>query len=583
MRGGAEKNTGYVGFPQTSNDGLSEPHSSPFKVVAYDRGRLGELFGGHHLAYARENKATPHVAYFRHYFDELKPLTIVVEERYVDHDYLEDYTGFYARCFAEYPRLCSRLHFFSVGFSDADFRALLCGNEGPLNEAALRDAYAGFIVLKPLPETVIGRTCLRPYQEGQIFDRQFPITRVYRVNLFGIPLEVTSLAFQEQDKAAAACASSAIWSALQGTGHLFHHAIPSPIEITRAATQVLPLESRSLPNDGLTPPQMSAAIRAAGLECDAISVTDLAILKRSLYAYLRGRIPLLLGVQLYDSQRGGAELGRHATAVVGYHLDKLEPWVAATQEFRLRAERIDKFYVHDDQVGPFARMVPCCSQAAKDAGFDATRMPLSEIACQAGVETNNLWLTRWRRRGGEEPAGVVAVPYLLILPLYHKIRLSFDSVLNMVRSFDQFLEWMHGRRSASARQPKALINLVPEPLEWDIYLCNNEDFRKDARGHIPAGEQRIRMMTAGLPRFVWRAIGYAAGGVRTLGLLFDATDVPQGRCLLMAIEYRKTLLYSLRYLLHHVNVYEEAETSEEGRVLAWFKNVEPARSFITVV
>ena len=518
-----------MGLPQASDDGLNGPHGSPFQVVAYDRERLGEQFGGHHSAYAREKKATPHVAYFRHYFDELKPLTIVVEECYVDHDYLEDYTGFYARCFAEYPRHCRRLHFFDVSFADEDFRALLGGNPNSLTEETLQKAYAGFIVLKPLPETVIGRTCLHPYQEGEVFDRQFPITRVYRVNLFGVALQVRSLAFQEQDKAAAACASSAIWSALQGTGHLFHHAIPSPVEITRSATQVLPLESRSLPNDGLTPPQMSAAIRATGLECDAVSVTEVSILKRSLYAYLRGRIPLLLGVQLYDSQRGGAELGRHAAAIVGYHLTKIAPWGTATHEFRLRAERVDKFYVHDDQVGPFARMVPCQSQTARDVGFEASRMSLPEIARQAEVEMDNLWLTRWRRPGGEEPAGVVAAPYLLILPLYHKIRLSFDSVLNMVRSFDQFLEWMHGRRSERARQPKALLQLFSQRVEWDIYLCSNEDFRQDVRSYIPSGEQRICLMTSGLPRFIWRAVGYSADGNRTVELLFDATDVPQGR------------------------------------------------------
>lgn len=570
-----------MGLHEASDDGVSESSRPAFAVVTYDRERLGELFGGLHRAYAREEKATPHVAYFRHYFDELMPLTIVVEEGYVDHDYLEDYTGFYARCFAEYPRVCSRLHFFALSFSEDDFCALLRGDAGRLQEPALQDAYAGFIVLKPLPETVIGRTCLRPYKEGVIFDRRFPITRVYRVNLFGICLQVTTLAFQEQDKAVAACASSAIWSALQGTGHLFHHAIPSPVEITRTATQVLPLESRSLPNDGLTPPQMSAAIRAAGLECDAISVTDLAILKRSLYAYLRGRIPLLLGVQLYDSQRDGAYLGRHAMAVVGYHLPKSSPWSADKREFRLRAERMDKFYVHDDQVGPFARMVPCQSRAALEAGFEVDKMLLQKITEEAYIKTDNLWLTRWRRPGGEEPAGVVAAPYLLLLPLYHKIRLSFESVLNMVRSFDRFLEWMHGRRPASARQPKSLIGIFPETLEWDIYLCGNEDFRQDIREHIPLGKQRLRLLTAGLPRFMWRAVGYDTKGQRTLELLFDATDVPQGRCLLMAIEYRATLLHSLRYLLSRVNVYEEAETSEEGRVLAWFKHIEqPKDAFV---
>src|SRR5262249_17736969 len=98
----------------------------------------------------------------------------------------------------------------------------------------------------PLPRTIVGRTCLKTYPHDS--RRDFPITRDYEANLFGMPLRVESLAFQEQDSVAAACATSALWSAFHGTGKQFQHPIPSPVEISKAATAHLPLDTRTFPN-----------------------------------------------------------------------------------------------------------------------------------------------------------------------------------------------------------------------------------------------------------------------------------------------------------------------------------------------
>jgi hypothetical protein len=48
-----------------------------------------------------------HAEYFREYFAEIEARTIVVEQEYVDHDFLEDFAAYYARCFASYSRYCT--------------------------------------------------------------------------------------------------------------------------------------------------------------------------------------------------------------------------------------------------------------------------------------------------------------------------------------------------------------------------------------------------------------------------------------------------------------------------------------------
>jgi len=174
-----------------------------------------------------------HLVYFDEYFSTIGAKTIIVENDYIDRDYLDDFAGYYVRCFHEYEHRCTRLHFFSCSFDEHAFATLLAGEAVSLSPDQLQQAYLGFIVVKPLPRTFIGRTCLLTYpEEGR---RHFPITRTYEANLFGLRLSVESLAFQEQDNVAAACAPCALWSAFYGTGKQFQHPIPSPVAITRAA------------------------------------------------------------------------------------------------------------------------------------------------------------------------------------------------------------------------------------------------------------------------------------------------------------------------------------------------------------
>jgi len=162
---------------------------------------------------------------------------------------------------------------------------------------------------------------------------------------------VTSLAFQEQDQVVAACATSALWSALQATGALFHHPMPSPVEITRAATEHLPTTTRTFPNRGLSMAMMAHGIRNVGLEPYLVNVGDEYVFTSTLYAYLRFGIPMILGFVLADLSGGpvtSLDL-HHAVAITGYSLGRPKPKPYGPSKFLLRASRIDKIYVHQQE------------------------------------------------------------------------------------------------------------------------------------------------------------------------------------------------------------------------------------------
>jgi len=513
-----------------------------YEVWSYTPGKFRELV-------ARKPEVAPHIVegklhsvYFDEYFREIGAKTIVYEKEYVDRDYLEDFAGYYVRCFHPYAHLCARIHFFGMEFGEDDFAKLLRSDEGPLSQENLQREYLGFIVVKPLPRTIFGRTCLRTYPDD-CGRRCFPITREYDLNLFGMRLTVNTLAFQEQDRAVAACATSALWSAFQGTGKLFHHSIPSPVEITRAAAKYSPIESRTFPNRGLTSAQMSYAIREVGLEPVFVGAQDSRIFKSTLYAYLRGRIPVLLVIYLCDMAKNPPELmnQKHAVAVTGFSLGTPDPVPYAKTGFRSESSRIDKVYSHDDQVGPFARME--CDGLVVTLG--------------GPVDFETLH-TSWRGSDGKI-GSARAIPDVLLIPVYHKIRIPFGTIEDTVIEFDDLVE---------ALRTNGLTGLN-ERIRWDIYLCTSNDLKRELIANTNlSSDVRHDLLTRNLPRFLWRATG-RVGITPLVDLLFDATDIEQGLFFLRPIEYDQSLGTVIRQVASSP-IQSHFQSSPVWRILDWY-------------
>jgi hypothetical protein len=458
-------------------------------------------------------EAKLHTVFFEEYFAALNAKTIVVENKYVDRDYLEDFAAYYVRCFPEYRRFCTRLHFFKEAFNEEEFASVISGKPKRIDARTLQNAYSGFVVLKPLPQTVIGRTCLESYPSNGT--RSYPVLRDYDAHLFGLKLPIRSLAFQEQDSVVAACATSALWSVFQQTGKLFHHSIPSPVDITRIATDHSPSETRNLPNAGLTGAEMARAIRSVGLEPYQVRATEPYVLRGNVYGYVRGSVPLILGVVLYKKAGKAFErIGRHAVAVTGYSLGSVSAKPFKGLPFRLRALRIDKIYVHDDQVGPFARMKFDAGEV-KDRGATLPAMG-----------------TSWGVTSG---ATVLAVPDLLVAPVYHKIRIPFDSVLDHVKKF-------HAIVLAAVQA----IGGAAADAEWDIYLSSASAIKESwlQKNNLDPSAKHA-LLTRGLPKYVWSA-NLTLADKPLADVIFDATDIEQGSLVAAVVEHKAAFVDALR-------------------------------------
>ncbi len=520
----------------------------PYEIIPYHIETLKKILSCKSGALPSVVEAKLHTLYFKHYFDHLKAATILVENDYVDRDFMEDYAGYYARCFGKYDSLCTRLHFFDLPFSARQFAFTLMGKGKTLSDKILQASYLGFVVVKKLPKTFIGRTCLKTYGSDNE-RRQYPALRRYKVGLYGLKLSVReTLGFQEQDKGVAACATSALWSVFQGTGKLFQHAIPSPVEITRMATQIPDIESPgTFPSRGLTGRQEISAIRQLGLEADHSDAQDVFNLVGSVYAYLRAGIPLLLRVKLYDISHTpyAKPMGGHAIAVTGFSLGRDQLLTYGLREFRLRSTLIDKLYVHDDQVGPFARMELDGDKVSEKIGRQTF--------------TWNSLSTSWR--GDDQKLGSVrAVPRFVIVPLYPKIRIRFAFVRHIVMKFDPFV-----RHLIQMQKLK-----LPSTFEWDIYLTSVNELKADLRTEcwLSRSSRKLALLQ-NMPRFIWRARAIYEDRPY-LEILFDATDIEQGKFCVCALEYDKSLFTNLRGVSRACAPKDWFQSQPYWRILEWF-------------
>jgi hypothetical protein len=478
-----------------------------------------------------------HSQFFDDYFRDLGARTLLVESPYIDRDYLEDFAAHYVKCFDPPKRNCGRIHVFARSIGDDELSSSLrdAATQSPLSAGD----YLGFIVVKPLALAPIGRTCLRTYSTDGT-GRHFPAGRSYSASILGQDLEIpNTLAFQEQDSEVAACASSALWASFQATGVKFNHAVPTPVEITRAAAARLsPQNSQGLPgrsfpaHDGLGIEQMADCIRYFGLEPYAVSVDMTHLLQAQFYAYLRCGIPSILVLALGDTSRV-QDIARdevesvrlHAIAVTGYHLVDGPARELGHYGIYLRAARIDKIYAHDDGVGPHSMIQ-----------LSAGRFVLN--ATQIDRATNRP--TQHDVLRGSWGADVVGFPLALLAPIYPKMRIDFDIAFDYALACDQMCIQLAAQG----------VTNLPR-FEWDIFITTVNELKRELAGQPQlSGDCRKQLLEQSYPRFIWRLVARRAGGDESFEILLDATGQQNGNLIIAIISYAADIA-NLRQAITH--------------------------------
>lgn len=290
--------------------------------------------------------------YFDLYLKKLKCKTAVIESHYIDRDYVDDMALFYARSLRSYPNYCQRIHFFDSRFSSSTWKRLIQkANKGNRNGASdfLQKGYLGFMVVRPLPGTPIGRTVLKTYgpktDQGHV--RLFGAVREYAVHLAGFRLSIEGLAFQQQDQGVSACATTALWSAIQRIASCEGLQVATPAQITEGASRFILAGGRALPSEGLNLHQICEATREVGFAPLLVRSVDLAHDKAQLHGYIASGFAPVLAIKPLVGEG-------HAVCGVGVKLGATVPQTDPAHLFRDASSAVVAAYIHDDRLGPYA-------------------------------------------------------------------------------------------------------------------------------------------------------------------------------------------------------------------------------------
>lgn len=489
----------------------------PVTVNKYDVGNVADAIR-HVTGWEQRSEVLDktHLTYLDRYVNKLDVKTMVIENEYIDRHYIEDYAEYYARCFHQHPRTCSRIHFFRNEFKEADFIGAVSGtNLELICKLQNEENYIGFVVLRPIPKTCIARMCLRPYEfNGTTVKIQ---KSKQRVSLFGIDLSIETLPFLEQDKVVSACATSAIWVLLNAHQKAAPDALPSPSAITKSAFSPQFDEGRVFPaHGGLNLQQVARSLKAYGLEPTIFTAeqfgTDVfpSIAKEIIFAYSASSIPVLLGVDAHEIVNGKEHnLGLHLVCALGY---RAKP---SSSDSPICPTAIDRVYVHDDRYGPYVAL----------ESSDQPRLQLM-----------------WGNEGKSELRENMDLRSIVI-GLYHKVRIDYLYVRNLCTSMKSIVGILHkfvatsetdGDSSSSALQTFSDSNFV---ITLEKISSLKSEIRQSPEFFSYNGvADKTALLLENFPKYIWRC-SFFDSDARFVDFLVDATEVPQGNLILGGIQY----------------------------------------------
>lgn len=413
-------------------------------------------------------------AYFETYLRYLQARCYIAEENYIDAGHLKDYSSYYSLRGDGVGKKTVRLHFFSKdveqissGFEYFSHRAAT----GDVDEF-LNEGYLGFIVIRPLNETVIGRTCLRIYGSGvqASWHRHFPLLRDYKVTVGGMRLMVRSVAFQEQDNEIAACSATSIWHTLHALPHrITTQQIESLFQISSAASTTdrqMPAPGETVhrfPTTGLSAHQILNYLQSKGVDClvrGFSGKTRSTGLLEYVQTFCSAGAPMILVGRLHVSHNRSSDYSMgelHAVTVLGYS-ENLEQSTAGGA-----SENIGKIYVHDDTLGPFARyevVMPdggaSFSSYLPDHLHDKTSLNSAQhLYTKAGP--------RYRR----------FLPVYAIVPIDEGVRYPYENVATFAKTFSEIIVGQLDTGQAHGPRPH---------IEWAVRLQHATQFKVSLRG-----------------------------------------------------------------------------------------------------
>jgi len=393
-------------------------------------------------------------------------LTVVVETEYVDKVYRNSFYGHYATKLRAYDRNCIRLSFFEPQIQE---KTIL---NTPIDHALLQRCFLGFLVIRPLSSSCIGRNVLSPRAKKPHLNHMCICSTVVDTTVFGLQLKATGFPHASQDGELMSCAENAIWSVLDYFGNKYPEYRPLlPCEIIES---LKPFSfERQTPSSGLTFEQISVVLQRQGFGCKVYAKEN-PMFKEVFTCYVESGLPLIVCMQDEKSHQG------HAVVCVGRK--KVEPTVVRSTTvtdllgtvYRKWNLSVNEFIFNDDNV-------PCYQS-----------VDFSNPMIYYGSEWSNMVISH------------------MVVPLPARVYLDAELA---IKASTYIASHRVGLRNGSVVKTFLVSN-----RSYREYLLTNPSFSENARW---------KLLQINMPKFIWvteiaQYDDFVEGAVNEL-LILDAT------------------------------------------------------------
>lgn len=413
---------------------------------------------------------------YRILFDMLKtkfPLTVVVEDYYVDRFYRDSYYLYYASKHIQYSRFCKRVFLFD-GLIQSIF---------DIDESELEKMFMGTMVVRPLPLGKIGRSLFNPYFFAD--KKSYLRYATYEIVVVSKQLRIHAFPFSMQDGETTTCAEITILNLIDYFSRKYQDynlALPSDLfeRVDRLGYE------RCLPSRGLSFLEISRIFSESGFFPRMYAVASFQSeyqFKRNMHYYIESGIPVALGIQWVNSKE------KHAITCIGHGKRSLDSkkitdivrvffnknverknipvWVIDT------ADLYDEYIVMDDGDAPYIKYE---WKKIEEAATHKSKMLVSKDNFTINAEPQNM-----------------------MVPLSKRMFLEAED------AFDRFVDYLSRKDLGIKAKTGKNIGTSQNPLVLRMFLASSRHFRqariKDLKSQLCPFD--ILYSSVLFPKFVW--------------------------------------------------------------------------------
>lgn len=338
---------------------------------------------------------------------------LVIERNYVDKVYRDSYYTYYASKRTHYGKDAIKISF----FSDENEQITLDWFRNNSKVSFLEECYRGFIVLRPTPPYIVGRSAIAP---NLLKINSF---KTCLVNIpstaMGLKVSVQAFPFSSQDTETISCAETMIWALMEYYGNKYPEYSPVlPSKILNILKQNI--VERQLPSSGLSVESMSYLLKECGFGPKLYSREEFGSdFEELLSCYIESGIPIIIALdnaQAVEEKTVNRLVG-HAVLCIGHEKITEEKIKAITpQEFQLNEsshilrikdwDKIDKKFIFVDDNFPVYQLESLDTPANRYLEIPVEDYPDSDSKAQADEEWKSCKISHF------------------IVPLYKKIYLE---------------------------------------------------------------------------------------------------------------------------------------------------------------